>query len=287
MVLLGLFICGLIATFFVVYYGQFVANGVVLYWTIPLYILLFMVLTLAFILSICYIITLFVKPNKKLFQPRSFHRFMIKAVIELLMSIYRLQLVVIGKEKLPRNQAFLLVSNHQSNIDPIASIWGFKEFNLTYIMKDAIMKIPLIGRWLFGAGHLPLNRKDNRKGLETIITATKRIEHNLHPIAVYPEGTRSKSPYMNEFRNGVFKIAQKSKAPIAVMALDNSYKVKWRFPWRRTKILLEIIDVIPYENYQELNSNELGDYVHHLIEQTLQNRRAEFDWLKPKRKKED
>lgn len=278
MLTLILIILSLIATFLVVYFTQILKDGIIV-WSIPLYFIGFILAIFILFLLILYTITLFIRPDKKLAKPKYFYRFFINMAAEFLVGFLRLDLVVMNKELIPRDKTFLLVSNHQSNVDPIISVWAFHEYNLTYIMKDGMMKTPLVGRFLYGAGFLPLNRKNNRKAIETIALATKRIIDGIHPIAIYPEGTRSKGPSLGEFRNGAFKIAQKSKCPIVVTVVDSTYKFKKNFPLKRTKVLIEVMKVINYEEYKDLNTTDLGNHIHTLIAEHLQQRRSEFTWL--------
>jgi 1-acyl-sn-glycerol-3-phosphate acyltransferase len=225
---------------------------------------------LAFILLfflVLAVITLIVKPNIK--NPKDIYRKMIIFITVVLSRFYKLKVEVKGLEKIPTNKSFLLVCNHQSNVDPIVMVSALKDFKITFIMKDGIMKLPIIGRWLDASGYLPINRKNNRKAVETIVTATKRIQDNVHSIAVYPEGHRSKGPNMNEFRNGVFKIAQKAGSPIVVCALDNSYKIKKRFLFKKTTILFEVINVWEYDTFKDTTTIDLGNEIHQEIENKL------------------
>lgn len=285
--LTGLLIA-LTATGLVVYFDQYLKDGIVYWSIIPLILAFFLAFIVAYIL-IAYVLGLLIRPDKELSRPRTFHRYVIKAITEFLTDLGRIKFTTIGYEKLsnfdkyPHTQKFLLVCNHQSNFDPIISVWALRKLRIAYIMKDSILKVPIIGRWLYGAGFLPLDRNNNRKAIETIQIATKRIANGLHPIAVYPEGTRSKGPHMNEFRNGVFRIAQKAKCPIVVMVIDNTYRVKYRFPFRSTKVLLEIIDVIPYEKFEGKSTNEIGDAIRDQMIDRLEQRRNEFEWLKIKK----
>lgn len=278
-------ILALICTSLYVYYEQFLQSGII-YWSIPLIILGFILAIIIFVVIVLYIITLFIRPDKQLARPRRFNRFMIKIMAEFLVGLFGLKLVVKGIEKVPTDKQFLFVGNHQSNFDPIVAVWALRKFNVAYIMKNAIMRVPLLGRWLYGSGFLPLDRKNDRKALETIVIATKRISENRHPIGVYPEGTRSKSPKMREFRNGVFKIAQKAECPIVVAIIDNTYRVKWRFPFLKTKILFEVVEVLDYEEFKDLSTNDLGDQVHKMMEDRLALRRKELSWLKEEKNTE-
>jgi 1-acyl-sn-glycerol-3-phosphate acyltransferase len=271
----------IIGTSLYVYFEQYLKAGIV-YWSIPLILLAFMLGIIIFTIIILYIITLFIRPDKQMVKPRRFNIYMTKIIAEFVTGFFGLKLVVKGLEKVPNDKQFLLVCNHQSNLDPIVTVWAFRKYQIAYIMKNAIMKVPLLGRWLYGCGFLPLDRKNDRKAMETIVIATKRIAENRHPIAVYPEGTRSKGPKMREFRNGVFKIAQKAQCPIVVLVIDNAYRVKWRFPFLRTKILIEVVDVLDYESFKDKHTNDLGTEIHQMMEDRLSIRRQELPWLKNK-----
>lgn len=272
-------ILALIFTALYVYFEQYLKTGII-YWSIPLLVLGFIVGFILFVCLVLYIITLFIKPDKQLMRPRRFNRFMTKVIAEFLTGLFGLKLIIKGEDKIPTDRQFLFVGNHQSNLDPVATIWAFRKFNLAYIMKDAIMTVPLLGRWLYGSGYLPLDRNNDRKAIETILIAAKRISEDRHPIAVYPEGTRSKGPKVRDFRNGVFKIAQRAKSPIVICIIDNAYRIKWHFPFLRTKILIEIVEVLEYEDFKDMNTSDLGNNIHKLMEDRLTLRRQEYSWLK-------
>ena len=58
--------------------------------------------------------------------------------------------------------------------------------------------------------------------MECINKAASLLEKRELSVGIYPEGTRNKGEEMLPFHNGVFKIAQKSKTPIAVLAIKNT-----------------------------------------------------------------
>src|SRR5690606_23418483 len=109
----------------------------------------------------------------------------------------------------------------------------------------------------------------------------KRLE-NGDPIAVYPEGTRSKTTEINQFRNGIFKIAQKAKVSIVVCLIDNFYAVKSRFPLKRTKVLFKVCDVIPYEEFKDLNTNEIGDMCRKIMLESRDIAHNKYAWIRKK-----
>jgi len=145
-------------------------------------------------------------------------------------------------------------------------------------MKDVIMKLPFIGKWLSASGFLPLDRKNDRKALQIILQGVKRLKKG-YPLAVYPEGTRSKGPHVNEFRHGIFKVAQKAEVDILVIAVDGMYKVKRRFPFRQTKVFIRVCELIPYQEIANIPTSEIGARVKNIIETNQIEARKKYPWL--------
>lgn len=278
MLFLLLILLGIIASGLFIYYTQYLNNGII-YWSIPIVIIAMILLVALFVIFILYIVTIFIRTDKKLDKPSKFCRVVTKMFAEFLTGLFRIKFVKKGFEKLPENRNCLFIGNHQSNIDPFANVWVFRKKDVAFIMKDAIMKVPVLGRWLYGSGFLPLDRNNDRKAVEIINTAANRIVTGDQSIFVYPEGTRSKGPNMNKFRNGVFKIALKAKCPIVVTIMDNTYRIKLRFPFRRTKVLVEVVGVIEYDVIKEMNTNQIGDMIHNMMTSRLEERREELDFL--------
>lgn len=267
-------------------YQQYVQLGEVLFWTIPIFLVGYFIAAIILSVLILYIITLFIPTRKnKDEKPNIIYRFIVQFYSKFICELFGLDITIKGIEKLPKDKKYLLVCNHQSNLDPISTIASFYKYKLgylTFIMKDAVLKLPIVNRVLKGGGFLAIDRKNNRKGAQTILLASKRIEKGLYSIGLYPEGTRSAGPDMINFRNGAFKVAQKARCPIVIMIIDNGYRIKRRFPWRRTRILLEVIDVLDYDQIKDIHTNEIGTIVHDKMTSALNLRRQELSWLNEK-----
>ena len=61
-------------------------------------------------------------------------------------------------------------------LDPIVTISCMKGYDVVFILKDLLMKVPFVGRYLHAAGFLPIDRKNDRKALENILLGIKRLE---------------------------------------------------------------------------------------------------------------
>ncbi len=207
------------------------------------------------------------KPREK---PIKMYERLLKRIAEMVLQLVRVRLMVRGLDKVPQNKKFLLVSNHQSDYDPMVVVWGMRYWQLTYIMKDSLMRVPIMNRWLHGAGHLSIDRSNAREGMKTINEAISRIENDICSISIYPEGTRSKSANVNQFHYGSFKIATKSHCPIAVVAIKDTYRIHKRAFFKSTKIYLDIIEVIEYEQYKDMSTQELSEIVEQKIKDRLE-----------------
>lgn len=278
MILLISFIIGLISTFLIVYFNEYKLTGSILGLTIPLYLLMFMVAVVLLFIVFLWLYGLIFVSRKKKYEMSGFKSFVTWMCTQFLCNIFRIKTVIINKEKMPDTNKMMLVCNHQSIIDPFLMITQFPKKSLTYIMKKEVLSYPAVGRWLYGCGFIPIDRDNNRNGLEAIVLASKKVS-NGHSIGVFPEGTRNKQGVLAEFRPGVFKVALRSEAPIVVAVVDNVYRVNKRWPWRSTKVVLKIVDVLPYEEIKNMNTNEISNKVHDLMSNAIDGLRQEYSWI--------
>lgn len=130
------------------------------------------------------------------------------------------------KEKLP--EQFLVISNHQSLLDIPIYMTFFPEYPVRFVAKDALARhIPLVSEMLRSHEHCMIPRKGGAaKAMKTIEDFGKRVvERNQIPI-LFPEGTRSKDGSLGTFYSAGFrKLAETTKLPVVVCALDNGYKI--------------------------------------------------------------
>ena len=116
---------------------------------------------------------------------------------------------------------------------------------------------------------MTIDRENARKAIETINEASELLKAQEVSIGVYPEGTRSKNGDLLPFHSGVFKIAQKANASIAVVVLKGTEKIYKNYPFHRTCVEMTIAKVIPAEQVCSTRSAELGDKVRDIIENSL------------------
>lgn len=206
------------------------------------------------------VLALFVNPKEEPEHDSRFYRGVLKPVVWLVNFFAGVRMHVSGREKIPTDQRFLLICNHRSNFDPIVTFQALWEFNLAFISKEANFHIPIFGRLIRRCCFMAIDREDPRKAMKTIHRAAALLENDEVNVAVYPEGTRSKSCELLEFHSGVLKIAQKANVPVVVSAIRGTEQIARNFPWRRTDVTLDIIEVIPAQEVKSQRSTALGDY---------------------------
>lgn len=177
---------------------------------------------------------------------------------------------VYGKEHLPKEDSFVIVSNHQGNFD-IPILIGFLERPIGFISKVEVKKLPIIRDWMVYMNCVFLDRKDRRQAIKAINQGAENIKHGTS-IVVFPEGTRSKGMEMNIFKSGSFKLAQKSESPIVPVAIKGSYKIMEQNGnmIKPAHIKVTILPQIKAEDYKDKDLKELAQEVQELIFKELQ-----------------
>lgn len=236
-------------------------------------ILLYLLLGLAglFLLYLGFlgVCALLVSPRKTYSKNSRFYRAVLNGASAAALALLRVRVHVTGLEKLPRGQRLLFAGNHRSNFDPIIQWVALKPWQLAYLSKAENFRIPFFGRIIRKCCFLPIDRRDPRKAMDTIRQAAGLLRSGEVSIGVYPEGTRSKQCVLLPFHDGVFRIAQKADAPIAVLAIRGTEQIHKNVLRRRTEVYLDIVTVIPAQDAASLSTHAIGAAVREALEAAL------------------
>ena len=148
-----------------------------------------------------------------------------KKFIETIAPKIDLTFEVTGEENIPETNGFMVYSNHQSLADIFALIYLFRDrCQMGYVAKEEWRKYKIIANAILYTRSVFLTRGDSREAIKTIKEATELLKQGFN-LVIFPEGTRSKSHEMAEFKGGAFKFAEKGKVPILPVTLDGGYKL--------------------------------------------------------------
>lgn len=245
-----------------------------LWWSLVLIFLGSSILYIILFLLSAYLITLLFPIERKKknniirrSKPYKIYNIYTRYACQFIRQIGRIKIDNKAKGFIPKDRPFLLVSNHQSLVDPILIIDALGKGNIHFLMKQEIRKIPIVGRWLYHAGFYYLNRNNNRDGIKTILSAINDIK-NGESVGVFIEGTRSKGPNLGEFHDATLKMALKTNVPVVVCCVDNCYKITKNYP-KKTKVLVKVCKVIDCSEYKDMTTTQLGEYIKRLMQESL------------------
>jgi 1-acyl-sn-glycerol-3-phosphate acyltransferase len=116
-----------------------------------------------------------------------------------------------GREHLGNGAACVVVSNHQSNLDPIVYL-ALSRGSLRIMAKRELFDLPLLGAALLALGMVKVDRLAPDR--TTIQDESVRNLAEGVPLLVFPEGTTSRSGELLPFRAGAFEVAVASQVSI-------------------------------------------------------------------------
>ncbi|MBN2604899.1 MAG: 1-acyl-sn-glycerol-3-phosphate acyltransferase [Bacilli bacterium] len=235
-----------------------------------LYVLFFLSIMIGFVLSFISILAITgilgeFRKGKDTLDPFN-HQFA-RSLLVLANHLLRVKVVVTGRENIPEGK-FIFFANHQENEDIVILKPIFKNHPINFIAKESLVNMPIIGKWIVLLGNIPISKFADRSAAESIVKAIKEFNHG-NPIGIFPEGKRSFSNEMNEFKPGAFKLAMKPKADILVGTIYNFINLYKGYPFKRQTIYVHIHPLLKYDDYKDLTSHELSDKVREIIQSKL------------------
>ncbi len=121
-----------------------------------------------------------------------------------------------GLENLPKDQAFIVLSKHQSAWETLA-LRLFLPMQTT-VLKKSLTQIPVGGWALSLLKPIAIDRDSPREALRTLAEqGTARLNEGL-VVIVYPEGTRAAPGEDKKFNIGGAMLAEKSGFPVIPLA---------------------------------------------------------------------
>ena len=188
-----------------------------------------------------------------------------KQMVSFPMHLLNMRIKVVGLENLPKDPGFSIYSNHTSMMDIPVLMYKLYDYPVAFLAKEVVESVFLFGKWTPALGCVMIDRENTRKGAEAIINVIRNIKSGSSMV-VFPEGTRSKEiGKILAFKQGSFKVALKSKAPLVPMTIVkpmNYNKIRWPF---KKPITLVIHKPIPFEELKTMKTLDLSKKVEEII----------------------
>ncbi len=121
-----------------------------------------------------------------------------------------------GLENLPKDQAFIVLSKHQSAWETLA-LRLFLPVQTT-VLKESLTWIPVGGWALATMKPIAIDRKNQREALKKLVDqGIERLKEGL-VVVIFPEGTRTAPGENKKFNAGGAMLAHKSGYPVIPLA---------------------------------------------------------------------
>ena len=174
---------------------------------------------------------------------------------------------VIGYENIPKDEPVLFVGNHNSYFD-IVIAYSMLPRLTGFVSKKEIEKVPILRTWMRLLYCLFLDRDNVKEGLKTILQGIEYVKKGVS-IAIFPEGTRSKTGEIAPFKEGSLKFAEKTGCKIIPMVQNNTRQImEAHMPFiKKTHTVLEFGTPIDIKDLDKEQRKFLGAYTRGIIEE--------------------
>jgi len=132
-----------------------------------------------------------------------------------------------GHERIPPEGGALVVSNHESHLDPLIVGMPFRR-PISFVVRENLWRVPLFG-WLIKYNYsIPISR--TATSAASIRNACEYLEHGFL-MGVFPEGTRSPDGVVKKFRPGFVTLAKRSRVPVYPCGIAGANQAMPRGAW--------------------------------------------------------
>lgn len=125
-----------------------------------------------------------------------------------------------GLEHLDPAGSYVFMSNHRSAFDVLTMVVALWDFQLRWVAKKELGRIPGFGWALRATKQIFVDRGDHAQALASLDAARARIRGGVSAV-FFPEGHRSSGPLL-PFKKGGFVFAIQTGAPIVPIAIVGS-----------------------------------------------------------------
>ncbi len=169
-----------------------------------------------------------------------------------------------GTENLPKSGGFIVAPNHVSEFDPVAMGYflGINGYEIKFLAKDGLFKIPLLGPFLTKWGMIPVSRESG--GGNSLEAAHAALENGAM-IGIYYEGTLTRDPafWPMKGKTGLARLALDTRVPVIPVVQWGAQDIMDRevapkLIGRRRKLYYRVLPALDYSDIEGDSSNHEG-----------------------------
>lgn len=187
---------------------------------------------------------------------------------------FKLNIKVIGRNKIPENEGCVFISNHQGYLDVVAILYALGNKQSGFLGKSELRKVPFVGKWIESVGGYFVERGNARSSLKVFKESWKHLKDG-DSMVVFPEGTRSRGPRLNKYKAGAFKLATggNTGAPLVPIVVDGAYHWFEEQGYLRTGddvvVTVQFLDPIYVDNLSREEVKQLPNTIQEMTQTAL------------------
>ena len=167
--------------------------------------------------------------------------------------------------------AYVFMSNHRSQFDILAVVVALSEFQLRWVAKVELTRVPVFGWALKHTGHVIIDRRDHAQAVASLRAARTKMAAGVS-VVIFPEGTRSAGHQaLLPFKKGGFMMAIETGFPIVPIAVRGSREILPRGSWQPASGEIEVV-VGPPIAVEGVSREELFERVRSFMLTQLEDR---------------
>lgn len=203
----------------------------------------------------------------------------------LILRLGGISLRVEGLQHIDPKRQYIFIVNHQSNVDIPVLVQALAKFQLRWIAKKELLRVPFFGWAMWATKHVTVDRTDPQDAFKSLQRAKECLAAGIS-LVVYPEGTRSKDGNLLRFKKGGFLLAVQTNTPVVPVTVNGSNVVLPAGAWRLRPGLIKVTveEPMSVEGFRPGNLRLLSEQVRAKIashlscpEQTQADGPAQFD----------
>jgi len=145
-----------------------------------------------------------------------------------------------GLERLDPRHAYIFMSNHQSQFDILALMAVLDTFQLRWVAKQELRKVPVLGLCMQRTHQILVDRESHAQAVATIRRVKELLNAGIS-VLFFPEGTRSKDGQLLPFKPGGFAVAVQTGVPVVPVTVNGSRAIMPSGDWKIRAGKIEIV----------------------------------------------
>ncbi|MBR4995960.1 MAG: 1-acyl-sn-glycerol-3-phosphate acyltransferase [Alistipes sp.] len=180
-----------------------------------------------------------------------------------------------GLENIDQNKPYVIVMNHNSGIDIFAA---YKiPLNFRWVSKREVFRVPFMGPLLTIHGDIPIERGNPSEAMAKVLSLGKLWLSRGASVAIFPEGTRSKTGEINRFKMGAFNLAKEAGVeilPVVMTGTNTMFRKGGMVNWRN-RVAIRVLKPISVEQVAATEVKEMAQSVRESMVEALADLREQ------------